>query len=214
MNPQSSITFPLGVTTYYSAKAINSNGGHARITYEHKYKRGESNILLKHNLNIISQSIGTQQTHHSNSIRITYVPRSCRAAHEVSSVKNKEGRRTSHSYWSWTHGPRETTHGSSGRRPWWWRSSRWWFSPPAGCREEFSWCSRSWKRGGGGTEMRSRKRVSVSRVSGHDINICQRGASAQARGAQAPPRRGPGGGAPPGHLGPWRPPSGCASGAW
>ena len=50
--------------------------------YEHKYKRGRSNILLKHNLNIISQSIGSQQTHHSNSIRITYVPRSCRAAHE------------------------------------------------------------------------------------------------------------------------------------
>src|SRR3954464_4204070 len=75
MNPQSSITFPLGVTTYYLAKAINSNGEHARITYEHKYKRGKSNILLKHNLNIISQSIGSQQTHHSNSIRITYVPR-------------------------------------------------------------------------------------------------------------------------------------------
>src|SRR3954465_1452060 len=32
MNPQSSITFPLGVTTYYLAKAINSNGEHARIT--------------------------------------------------------------------------------------------------------------------------------------------------------------------------------------
>ena len=26
MNPQSSITFPLGVTTYYLDKAINSNG--------------------------------------------------------------------------------------------------------------------------------------------------------------------------------------------
>src|SRR6187399_1249511 len=75
--------FPLGVTTYYLAKAINSNGEHARITYEHKYKRGKSNILLKHNLNIISQSIGSQQTQHSNSIRITYVPRSCRAAHKV-----------------------------------------------------------------------------------------------------------------------------------
>src|SRR3954469_22608967 len=54
MNPQSSITFPLGVTTYYLAKAINSNREHARITSEHKYKRGESNILLKHNLNVIS----------------------------------------------------------------------------------------------------------------------------------------------------------------
>ena len=100
MNPQSSITFPLGVTTYYLAKAINNNGEHARITYEHKYKRGKSNILLKYNLNIISQSIGSQQTHHSNSIRITYVPQSCRAAHEDKLVKHKNGRRTSHSYWS------------------------------------------------------------------------------------------------------------------
>ena len=43
---------------------------------------------------------------------------------------------------------------------------------------------------GGGTKMRSRKRVPVSRVSGRDINICQRGASAEARGAQAPPPPG------------------------
>ena len=54
MNPQSSIKFLLGVTTYYLAKAINNNGEHARITYEHKYKRGRSNIFFKHNLNIIS----------------------------------------------------------------------------------------------------------------------------------------------------------------
>src|SRR3954463_16103332 len=113
MNPQSSMTFPLGVTIYYSAKAINGNGEHARITHEQKYKRGKSNILLKHNMNIISQSIGSQQTHHSNNIRITYMPRSCRAAHEDLLVKHKNGRRTSHSYWSWTHGPRETTHASS-----------------------------------------------------------------------------------------------------
>src|ERR1041385_6733377 len=53
MNPQSCITLPLGVTTYYLAKAINSNGEHARITQERKYKSGESNILLKHNLNIV-----------------------------------------------------------------------------------------------------------------------------------------------------------------
>src|SRR6187399_3558417 len=109
-------------------------------------------------------------------------------------MKNTEERRISHSYWSWTHGPRETTHNSSGKRPWWWRSSRGWFSPPAGCREEFSWCSRSWKRGGGGTELRSRKRVPSSRVSGRVLNICQRGASAVAWGAQAPPRRGEEGG--------------------
>src|ERR1041385_1959603 len=54
MNPQSCITLPLGVSTYYLAKAINNNREHARITQEHKYKRRESNILLKHNLNIIS----------------------------------------------------------------------------------------------------------------------------------------------------------------
>src|SRR6187399_814304 len=112
-------------------------------------------------------------------------------------MKNKEGRRTSHSYWSWTHGPRGTTHDSSGKRPWWWISSRWWFSPPAGCWEEFSWWSRSWKRGGGGTEMRSRKRVPSSRVSGRGVNICQRGASAETWGAQAPPRRGQEGGRAP-----------------
>src|SRR3954471_14113142 len=104
-------------------------------------------------------------------------------------MKNKEGRRTSHSYWSWTHVPRGNTHNSSGKRPWWWRSSRWWFSPPAGCREEFSWRSRSWKRGGGGTEMRSRKRVPVSRVSGRVLNIGQRVTSEGTWGAQAPPPR-------------------------
>ena len=47
--------------------------------------------------------------------------------------------------------------------------------------------------GGGGTEMRSRKRVPVPRVSKDALNICQRGAPDGARGAQAPPRRGPGG---------------------
>src|SRR4051812_12146074 len=39
MNPQSSIIFHLGVTTYYLAKAINNNEEHARITQEQKYKR-------------------------------------------------------------------------------------------------------------------------------------------------------------------------------
>src|ERR1041385_7651266 len=83
MKPQSCITLPLGVTTYYLAKSINSNGEHGRITQEHKHKRGESNILLNHNLNIVSQSIRSQQTQHSNNKKITYVHRSCRAAHEV-----------------------------------------------------------------------------------------------------------------------------------
>src|SRR3954469_19163493 len=57
--------------------------------------------------------------------------------------KQKEGRRTSHSYWSWTHGPRGTTHGTSGRSPWRWRVSRRCFLLPAGCRGSFSWQPRS-----------------------------------------------------------------------
>src|SRR3954470_4125900 len=32
---------PSWSTIYYTAKAINSNGEHARITYEHKYKMGK-----------------------------------------------------------------------------------------------------------------------------------------------------------------------------
>src|SRR3954470_21373396 len=39
LNPQSSIMLPLGVTIYHLAKVIKSNGEHARITQEHKYKR-------------------------------------------------------------------------------------------------------------------------------------------------------------------------------
>src|SRR3954462_8913778 len=46
--------------------------------------------------------------------------------------KHKEGRRTSHSYWSWTHGPRWTTHGTSGRRPWGWMDSRRWYREEIG----------------------------------------------------------------------------------
>src|ERR1041385_3149385 len=58
-------------------------------------------------------------------------------------MKIKEGRRTSHSYWSRTHGPRRTTHGTSGEHPWWRGDSRRSLLPPAGCREEVFWCSRS-----------------------------------------------------------------------
>src|SRR4051812_45943333 len=46
INPQSSITLPLGVTINHLAKVINDNGEHARITQELKYKREEPNILL------------------------------------------------------------------------------------------------------------------------------------------------------------------------
>src|SRR3954467_3333367 len=51
--------------------------------------------------------------------------------------------------------------------------------------------------------MRSWKRVPVPRVSRRALNIRQRVASEGTRGAQAAPRRGPGGAAPPGGLGPW-----------
>src|SRR3954466_10946160 len=100
-------------------------------------------------------------------------------------MKNKEGRRTSHSIGAWTHVPRWTTHGSSGKHPWWWRSSRRWFLPPAGCREEVSWCSRSCKRGGGGTEERSQKRVPVSGVLVTE-NIWAKGARGATRGPGGP----------------------------
>src|SRR3954471_4862724 len=46
LNPQSSITLPLGVATKHLAKVKYDNGEHARITQELKYKREESNILL------------------------------------------------------------------------------------------------------------------------------------------------------------------------
>src|SRR3954469_126158 len=46
MNPQSSVTLPLGVAINHLAKVKYSNGEHARITQELKYKREEPNILL------------------------------------------------------------------------------------------------------------------------------------------------------------------------
>ena len=52
MNPQSCITLSLGVTIYYLAKAIKSNGEHARIL-KNKYTK-ENQIYnssqAKHNL--------------------------------------------------------------------------------------------------------------------------------------------------------------------
>src|SRR3954469_10224923 len=46
MNPQSSITLPLGVATNHLAKVKYGNGEHARIYLRTKYKREEPNILL------------------------------------------------------------------------------------------------------------------------------------------------------------------------
>src|ERR1041384_6472884 len=46
LNPQSSITLPLGVTNKILGQSKYRNGEHARITQELKYKREEPNILL------------------------------------------------------------------------------------------------------------------------------------------------------------------------
>src|SRR4051812_41658867 len=102
-------------------------------------------------------------------------------------MKNKEGRRTSHSYLSWTHCPRWTTHGSSEKRPWWWRSSRRSILPPEGCREEVFWRSRSWKSGGDGTKARSRKRVLSSGVSGRRKYIGEGGKPGGHQESRRPP---------------------------
>src|SRR3954465_2420840 len=66
-------------------------------------------------------------------------------------------------------------------------SSRRWFLAPAGCREDGSWCSRSWKRGGGGTEERSRKRVLSERVSGREGYIGEGLGGGRARWPPGPP---------------------------
>src|SRR3954470_1425650 len=93
------------------------------------------------------------------------MPRHVRQLTRTRKWKHKEGRGTSHSYWSRTHGPRGTTHGTSGRRPWLWRVSRRGCLHPAGCPSSFSRQPRSYS-GGGGTESVSRKRVLPPRVSG------------------------------------------------
>src|SRR4051812_44221114 len=47
LNPQSSITLPLGVPIYYLAKVIKGNREHARITKEHKYKRRRTKYITQ-----------------------------------------------------------------------------------------------------------------------------------------------------------------------
>src|SRR3954468_11217648 len=46
LNPQSSITLPLGVATNHLTKVKYDNGEYARIYLRTKYKREEPNILL------------------------------------------------------------------------------------------------------------------------------------------------------------------------
>src|ERR1041385_3235121 len=104
-------------------------------------------------------------------------------------MKIKEGRRASHSYSSQTHGPRRTTHGTSGEHPWWRGDSRRSILPPTGCREEVFWCSRSWKRGGGATDASSRNRVPLLEFSRDGGYIGERGQPEVVQGPQAPPWR-------------------------
>src|SRR3954464_11012754 len=58
--------------------------------------------------------------------------------------------------------------------------------PPAGCREEVCWRSRSWKRGGGGTEARSQKRVLSGSFTSREINRRKGAARGATRGPGAP----------------------------
>src|SRR4051812_37325955 len=109
-------------------------------------------------------------------------------------LKQKIGEKTSHSYWSWTHGPRGTTHDTSGKNPWWWRSSRRTILPSTGCREEVFWCSRSWKRGGGGTEGKIAMRGSLHGLPGQGVKMGRGGARGGGPASQAPWWRGREGG--------------------
>ena len=117
--------------------------------------------------------------------------------------KHKEGRRTSHSYWSWTHGPSGTTHGTSRKHPWRWRVSRRWFLLPAGCRRSFSWAAPILKR----RWQQYREEIGNKRSK---LGVSSAGAKYRPRGAPRGATRQPGGqparprGATPGTLlGPW-----------
>src|SRR3954468_18245132 len=86
----------------------------------------EQNINEKNQIYYSSQSehsliiIRSQQTQHSNDRKLQRCLDHVRQLTRSRKWKHKKGRSTSHSYWSRTHGPRGTTHGTSGRRPWRW----------------------------------------------------------------------------------------------
>src|ERR1041385_5564636 len=65
----------------------------------------------------------SQQTQHSNDRKLQRCLDHVRQLTRTRKWKHKEGIDRSHSYWSWTHGPRETTHGTYGRCPWLWMVS-------------------------------------------------------------------------------------------
>ena len=107
-------------------------------------------------------------------------------------MKHKIGENTSHSYWSWTHGPRWTTHGTSGKRSWWWRTSRRSILHPAGCRDRVFWRSRSRDRGGGETVVKFAIRSASRGFTERGLNIGRRGAPEAGPISQAASRRGQG----------------------
>src|ERR1041385_2486255 len=81
----------------------------------------------------------------------------------------------SHSYWSWTHGPRGTTHGTSGKRSWWWISSRRSILPSAGYRDRVFWRFRSRDLGGSGTVVKITSRRASRGFSHRQLNLGGRG---------------------------------------
>ena len=101
-------------------------------------------------------------------------------------MKHKGGEKTSHRYWSWTHGPRQTSHGTSGRHPWRWRGSRRWFLLPAGCQSSVSWQPWSSNGGGDGTKRRLGKGLLSPWVSRHGEYIGEGGRQGATRGLGAP----------------------------
>src|ERR1041384_8020725 len=103
-----------------------------------------------HGASKIIDAFGTYQQHRKLQRCLDHVRQLTRSR----KWKHKEGRGTSHSYWSRTHGLRRTTHVTSGRRPWRWMVSRRGFLLPVGCRGSFSWQPQSLNGGGGGTERR------------------------------------------------------------
>src|ERR1041384_153198 len=69
-----------------------------------------------HGASKIIDAFGTYQQHRKLQKCLDHVRQLTRSR----KWKHKEGRGSSHSYWSRTHGPRWTTHSTSGRRPWLW----------------------------------------------------------------------------------------------
>src|SRR4051812_25577478 len=109
--------------------------------------------------------------------------------------KHKKGRGTSHSYWSRTHGPRGTTHGTSGRRPWLWMVSRRGFLLPAGCRGQLLLTALILKRRRLWYREENGNSISILGVSSMGAKYrrmgAPRGATGQPEGLLVRPRVGP-----------------------